>query len=298
MSDDPLRAAVALAKSGRKKEAQELVSTYLRANDDDYRAWLVMSQLIDDLHLKIDCLEQAHDLKPNNERITDQLRKLKAKSNYPSEDKPASQRPRIPTLVWVGAALLVLACALGAVALLIGPSLFAASPSGSQNEPASQPSRQVEYHVTTTYSGAIITYYNALGNERTTTLNNTAWDMSFSVPMNRAMGIAIYHTNGGVSCEANVDGQQVSNDSVSLDDQSLAVCRVDGQNASEIVFATPTTSVEAPVPSGGSSYTCQSRTCSSFSSCSAVQTHLANCPQYQSDLDRDGDGIACESLCN
>ncbi|MER8692106.1 excalibur calcium-binding domain-containing protein [Mesorhizobium opportunistum] len=45
------------------------------------------------------------------------------------------------------------------------------------------------------------------------------------------------------------------------------------------------------------SYSCQPRlTCSQISSCDEAQWYLTNCP-WGRKLDRDGDGIACETLC-
>ncbi|MER9603431.1 excalibur calcium-binding domain-containing protein [Mesorhizobium sp. M0243] len=45
------------------------------------------------------------------------------------------------------------------------------------------------------------------------------------------------------------------------------------------------------------SYTCQPRRkCSQISSCDEAQWYLSNCP-WGGKLDRDGDGVACETLC-
>lgn len=61
--------------------------------------------------------------------------------------------------------------------------------------------------------------------------------------------------------------------------------------------------VPTPVPPvrsnlGGGAITCTQRTCGSFGSCGAVRSFLAACPQYWGDLDGNGDGEPCESLCN
>ncbi|WP_286294981.1 excalibur calcium-binding domain-containing protein [Aminobacter sp. SS-2016] len=45
------------------------------------------------------------------------------------------------------------------------------------------------------------------------------------------------------------------------------------------------------------SYSCQPRrTCSQIGSCEEAQWYLSNCP-WGRKLDRDGDGVACETLC-
>ncbi|WP_352975825.1 excalibur calcium-binding domain-containing protein [Mesorhizobium sp. M1005] len=45
------------------------------------------------------------------------------------------------------------------------------------------------------------------------------------------------------------------------------------------------------------SYSCQPRrTCSKISSCDEAQWYLSNC-SWGGKLDRDGDGVACETLC-
>ncbi|MER9615594.1 thermonuclease family protein [Mesorhizobium sp. M0207] len=50
-------------------------------------------------------------------------------------------------------------------------------------------------------------------------------------------------------------------------------------------------------PQVAQSYSCQPRrTCSQISSCDEARWYLSNCP-WGRKLDRDGDGVACETLC-
>ena len=59
----------------------------------------------------------------------------------------------------------------------------------------------------------------------------------------------------------------------------------------------PAAPTRPPTPIPQPAVDCSRRTCGSFGSCAQVLSYLQSCPQWWSSLDRDRDGIPCESLC-
>lgn len=87
---DPLQEAVALAKSGRKAEARQILIGLLRQDSDNYRYWLVMAQVVEDKQDAFECMEQVVRLRPDDPKMRRILEKLEAEVNPPpvSPDPP------------------------------------------------------------------------------------------------------------------------------------------------------------------------------------------------------------------
>jgi len=73
-----LAEAQAAMRAGRKQEAQHLLLQFVEAYEEDEAAWLMLSEVVDDVADQIVALENALTLNPRNARAKARLEKLRA----------------------------------------------------------------------------------------------------------------------------------------------------------------------------------------------------------------------------
>lgn len=108
MPDPALQEAIDLAKQGNRKEAQTLAAQYLNANPQDVSGWAFMARIVDDPERALQCWQRAAALRPDDQRIKDEIAKLQsassldpladffdaAPSSATTTPAPAAKRPR------------------------------------------------------------------------------------------------------------------------------------------------------------------------------------------------------------
>ncbi|HEX9922259.1 MAG TPA: hypothetical protein VGD99_06330 [Anaerolineae bacterium] len=95
---DQLRQAIALAKSGQKQDAQQLLLKIIAAEPTNEQAWLWMSAVIS-ADKKRYCIERALKINPNNPHAQQALAKLKQlEPKPPPADRPAAASPPLAKL--------------------------------------------------------------------------------------------------------------------------------------------------------------------------------------------------------
>lgn len=121
MNDDEIiRQAIALAKAGDKQKARELVKQVLQRDRDNFAAWVVMAQVVEDREQVIRCVRQALRLRPDDVKVKAALERLER--GQVQRPTPRSRR-RSPSqyLYWlIAAVVLLLVCLVSGIALL-GP---------------------------------------------------------------------------------------------------------------------------------------------------------------------------------
>jgi hypothetical protein len=75
---DTLNRAIAAAKAGRKAEARRLLETVLDADERNERAWLWLSDVVENDEERIVCLENVLTINPDNEVARKGLAALRA----------------------------------------------------------------------------------------------------------------------------------------------------------------------------------------------------------------------------
>jgi hypothetical protein len=84
---DTLNRAIAAAKAGRKAEARRLLETVLDADERNERAWLWLSDVVENDEERIVCLENVLTINPDNEVARKRLAALRA---VPAADRSSS----------------------------------------------------------------------------------------------------------------------------------------------------------------------------------------------------------------
>jgi hypothetical protein len=136
MGDDELiQRAIALAKAGDKRKARELVKQVLQRDRDNFAAWVVMAQVVEDRTQVIHCLRQALRLRPDDAKVRAALERLERKLDQ-QPVSPTRRRLSPRYLYWLAGALgLAFVCLVSVIALLRPLQ-------GSQQSTASQGSEQ------------------------------------------------------------------------------------------------------------------------------------------------------------
>ncbi len=76
MSDELLREAVAVAKSGDRRRAVDLTKQYLRQNPKDVRGWWALAKLVDDPKVKMESLKRVLKLDPTHAKAEQMMLEL------------------------------------------------------------------------------------------------------------------------------------------------------------------------------------------------------------------------------
>lgn len=88
-----------LTKAGRRGEARALLLEFVGTNQQDELAWLLLSNLVNDLEDRIITLENALTINPNNEKATAQLWKLKRQRYQRSDQRTDYELGRLEQAV-------------------------------------------------------------------------------------------------------------------------------------------------------------------------------------------------------
>jgi hypothetical protein len=93
MSQDIVRQAVEMAKSGNRTEARRLATQAVRSDPNNASAWVVMAQVVTDRKQAIDCLEKVLQLEPGHPWATLHLARLRGETAPPSTQAPTAIHP-------------------------------------------------------------------------------------------------------------------------------------------------------------------------------------------------------------
>ena len=91
--DGLIQQAMAEAKTGNKPKAKNLLTDALKIDRKDARIWYLLSQILDDVDEKINCLEYAQRLQPDNPQIKAKLDLLKRSAPLPELSEIPSNVP-------------------------------------------------------------------------------------------------------------------------------------------------------------------------------------------------------------
>ncbi|MDX1688634.1 MAG: hypothetical protein R3248_11670 [Candidatus Promineifilaceae bacterium] len=105
MPDDKVRAAIALAKAGRRRQARELFLQIVEEDPRNEVAWLWLVGLVDDVEDQIIALENVLVINPDNHRARARLERVRrmkeAAATAPPADREESDEdappPAVPT---------------------------------------------------------------------------------------------------------------------------------------------------------------------------------------------------------
>jgi len=94
MSDgDAVQRAVALAKSGRRERARQILRQILQKDTDNINAWVAMAQLSGSRVEAIYCLQQVLRLRPDNPWATTHIRRLSSTETPPQpQTEPVAEK--------------------------------------------------------------------------------------------------------------------------------------------------------------------------------------------------------------
>jgi len=84
---DTLQKAIATIKAGNKIAGKQMLSEILETGPDNEQAWLWMTKVVDSNHERIECLQQALRINPNNETAHYVLKSLQEQST-PTSTQP------------------------------------------------------------------------------------------------------------------------------------------------------------------------------------------------------------------
>ena len=81
---DTLQKAIATIKAGNKIAGKQLLTDILETDPDNEQAWLWMTKVVDSNSERVNCLQQALRINPNNETAQYVLASLQEQDNAPS----------------------------------------------------------------------------------------------------------------------------------------------------------------------------------------------------------------------
>jgi hypothetical protein len=89
-----LQQAFSLAKSGNKAEARKILADLIRKDSTNARVWYLYSQLVDETHQAIFCLEKVLELQPGDPQAIARLENLRKKEHLPDLNLTPIETPK------------------------------------------------------------------------------------------------------------------------------------------------------------------------------------------------------------
>jgi hypothetical protein len=121
MNDEELiRQAIAHAKGGDRQRAQELARQVLQHDRNNFAAWVVMAQVVEERTQVIHCLRQALRLHPDDARLRAALERLERKQRQKPVSR-ARRRSLSQYLYWLAAGVVLVLICLASVIAFLGP---------------------------------------------------------------------------------------------------------------------------------------------------------------------------------
>jgi hypothetical protein len=104
MNDQRLQQALSMARAGQRDEARKIVSQLVKEDPKNAQAWYLLSQLVEQDHQVVYCLEKVIQLQPANKQAQDRLAKLlnplsvtSPAQVLPISSPPNSNAPAVPS---------------------------------------------------------------------------------------------------------------------------------------------------------------------------------------------------------
>lgn len=109
MTEDPVKEAISLIKSGKKSEAAAILEPYIRANPHDIQAWLWETETRESVPWKLKILEMCLQRNPDDPQVKRALALLKSReeeqlaketpTNIPPKDVSSEPPPASPQII-------------------------------------------------------------------------------------------------------------------------------------------------------------------------------------------------------